>query len=230
VIENINFTNGAGVVVLHNNVIIRNCRINGTVSVGSEGGIRSGVVVQDCEFVGTDTGGLGGGISLYRYYVHGLRDSDFWRNPSNCTWESNYFEDILATSTTPHIDMVQWYWSRPADRITQVNFTVRGNRWNIRTDYQFENQVNAILFNDQAVTNITWEYNWMKSGGYVIRTDNVSNVQFNNNIWEDWGWGPILTHGGYSNIGFAGNQVWRNGTLQQFDKPPGANSDLWANS
>jgi hypothetical protein len=228
VIENLDFTGGAGILVLNNNVIIRNCRISGIISAGGEGAARTNVRAEDCEFFGTDTGGLGRGVSLYRCYVHGLRDSDFWRNPGDCTWEGNYFTDVYATGPTPHIDIIQWYWSNPAQRVSAANLTVRGNYWNIDNTYPYANQFNAILFNDMDMTNITWEDNWMKSGGYVIRNHvNSATVQINNNIFEGWGWGPMLQRNGYSDVGFSGNQVLRNGTLQPFEKPPGANSDLF---
>ena len=64
----------------------------------------------------------------------------------------------------------------------------------------------------------------------VIKDD--PSVQVNNNVWEASGFLPILVGmrpgQGYSNIGFSGNQVWLNGTLQPFEKPGGTNGDLFA--
>jgi hypothetical protein len=229
VIENVDWTvTGDNLVVLHDRVTVRNCRFRGNVTTGGEGAVRSGVTIEHCEFL--DAGGLGGGVSLYRCYVHGLRDADFWRNPSNCTWEGNFFEDFLATSTRPHIDIAQWYWSRKEQALTEANFTVRGNRWDIDNSYPLANQFNAILFNDQGLTHITWEYNWMKSGGYVIRNNaDDATVQINHNVWEGWGWGPIYVTG-YERIGFTGNRVVVNGRLVPFEKPPGTNSRLFQKS
>ena len=39
---------------------------------------------------------------------------------------------------------------------------------------------------------------------------------------------PPLLGPDYSNIGFTGNQVWPDGTLQPFEKPGGINGDLFA--
>jgi hypothetical protein len=39
----------------------------------------------------------------------------------------------------------------------------------------------------------------------------------------------MLQRNGYASVGFSGNQILLNGTLQPFEKPPGQNSDLFAN-
>jgi hypothetical protein len=237
VIENLDFV-GCGVQIRHANVIIRNCRFTGGfVRTDDVDALRPGCVVRDCEFVGC--GGYGRGVSLYRNYVHGIRDNDFWRNPADCTWEGNYFTDWYATSNQPHMDAAQWYWiSDTADKYA-LNFVVRGNYWDLDANYAYANQMNAVLFvqgnaGTELVTNVTIEYNWFKSGGYVIRlhAKDDASIQINYNIWEDWGWGPILGSStrpgqGIANIGFTGNQIWRNGTLQPFEKPGGANGDLF---
>jgi hypothetical protein len=243
VIENIDF-NGAGLTILHDNVTIRNCRFRGKDGayfwLGDSDAYRPGTVIEDCD-IGNCTGdnlGIGRGVSLYRNYVHGLRDTDFWRNPGDCTWEGNYFADWYATSDQPHMDAAQWYWSNNTADKYALNFTVRGNYWDLDTAYALRNQQNAVLFicgntGNELLTNVTVEYNWFKSGGYPIRlyAKNDASVQINHNVWEASGWGPILAGTragqGVTNIGFTGNQVRDGGTLEAFEKPGGTNGGLW---
>jgi hypothetical protein len=239
VIENGDFSGCLS--IRHKNVIIRNSVIRGYISSSGDacsGVDGSSVSIQDSELI--SAGGLGGGVSLYRNYIHQLRDADFWRNPYNAVWESNYFEDWVATSTTPHMDAIQWWWNT-ANPLADVNLVVRGNRWNIDNVYPLANQYNAILFmggNGPMQDNITWEYNWMKSGGYSLRMAGATGrLRINHNIFEGWGWGPVLYGEDYNvmrnnpNFEFIGNQVLSNSILLPFDKPcqmGGSNMNLFS--
>src|SRR5439155_1404508 len=126
--------------------------------------------------------------------------NDFWRNPADCTWEGNYFTDWYATSNQPHMDAAQWYWISPTADKGALHFVARGNYWDLDPNYPLANQMNAVLFlqgnaGTELLTDITVEYNWFKSGGYVIRlhAKDDPSVQVNHNVWEGWGWGPIQT-------------------------------------
>jgi hypothetical protein len=228
--------------VAHSNVTFRNCKfVNGGLFVTDTNGnlvedLRAaGTVAVDCEF--DNAGLLGRGLSMTRCHIYGLRNTDFARNVTDATWESCLFEDWYATSTDPHMDGLQYFWGGPV--VTQLNFTMRGCYFNLDTNYPLVNQQNAALFlcgnsGSEQLSHITVENNWFKCGGYPIRlyAKNDASIQINNNIWEDSGWGPILASNrpghGISNIGFSGNQIWVNGSLQPFEKPDGTNGDLWA--
>jgi hypothetical protein len=228
VIENSEFT--GCLTIRHKNVVIRNSKIRAAISTDPTapcGGVVSATArVENSEFFGQ--GGVGMGVSLYHNYIHGIRNDDFWRNPANATWEGNYFSDWIATSSEPHMDAIQWWWNDLSVAPTNVNLTVRGNNWDLDNTYPLANQMNAILFmggNAGVQTGITWEYNWMKSGGYVLRISG-SGVRVNNNIWEGWGWGPVDFLESYqemlsSDFQFTGNKIRKtpNGALEPFDKP-----------
>lgn len=229
--------------VAHANVTFRNCKfVNGGVVTTDENhnlveDLRAvGTVAENCDFQGSGT--FGRGISLKRCRIYGLRDTDFSRNPGDCFWESCYFDDWFASTTDAHMDAVQWYWGYPGVAPLRLNFAVRGCYFNIDPSYEYANQMNAVLFlcansGYELLTHITVEYNWFRSGGFVIRmfTKDDPSIQLNHNIWEGWGWGPILASRrpghGINNVGFTGNQIWLNGTLQPFQKPGGTNGDYW---
>jgi hypothetical protein len=227
-IENSEFT--GCLTIRHKNVVIRNSMIRATIStdpLSSCGGVNGATArIENSEFVGT--GGVGMGVSLYGNYIHGIRNDDFWRNPANAVWESNYFSDWIATSDGPHMDAIQWWWDDVSAAPANVNFTVRGNNWDLDNTYPFANAMNAILFmggNAGIQNGITWEYNWMKSGGYVLRLSG-NGVRVNYNVWEGWGWGPVDYLGSYqemlqTNFEFAGNKIRKTpgGALESFDKP-----------
>ena len=70
-----------------------------------------------------------------------------------------------------------------------------------------------------------------RRAGRPLFARNDASIQVNHNVWEQSGFLPIQVGRrpgqGYSNIGFTGNRVWRDGTLQPFEKPGGTNDDLF---
>jgi hypothetical protein len=241
VIENRHFTGRVN--VAHANVTFRNCKFDSDLwSTDANGDhspsvVNTGSLVVDCEF---DTAGfMGRGVSFTRCYFHSYRDTDVMRNVTDATFTSCYVEDWYATGTDAHMDFLQYRWGDwGVAPVSQLNLVFRGNYWNLNMGYAYQNQQNAVLWiaDDSSgglMANVTIEHNWFKSGGYPIRlfAKNDASIQVNHNVWEASGFLPILVGTrpgqGYSDIGFTGNRVWRDGTLQPFEKPGGANGDLF---
>lgn len=113
VIQNLNLT---GIIFLeHNNVIIRNCRINmnDVFGITSSGAIRTGSLIDHCEIIGQ--GGEQGGISCdgqnnleIRYCnIHG-QENGINIASDGMYIHDNYIHDLSGgTDADPHIDGIQ---------------------------------------------------------------------------------------------------------------------------
>jgi hypothetical protein len=238
VIQDINFTTtGTNLNIQHNNVVVSNCVFRGRVTVGGENTKRSGITISDSEFINAD--GLGGGVSLYRCYIHAFVDGDFWRNPGDCTWESCYCTDFVATSDVPHMDVIQWFWSAPQNGTWQAaNLVVQGCFFESDQLYSHNHQYNASIFSSDdngPITNWTARYNWFRVGGFGIRHEGPGACDgtqvIDNNLWlhDDGydGYAPIRVgpNVDYTLLNFSGNKIkFGSGAVQDFQKPPGTNS------
>ncbi len=249
-IENIHFIDCNINFYTNATVIVKNCTfIKHPVPFYTAPGYHPHVIVQDCDisWATPEANGeplregspcaAGYGISFYRNYIHASRNSDFAFQMQDAVYEGNYFTDIgtspdgAAREQGPHIDFFQWSGFDPVS----FNIDIHDNYFDLAYGNTPLAHVNAILFSVDA-TDIRFERNWIKGGdGYqMYLAAPATNVHVNDNTFMHWGYAPVLYRPGGLNgttwrdvLEFSHNSVLRDGTIQPFEVPPGANSDLF---
>jgi hypothetical protein len=152
------------VVITHNNVTIRRCRVTSDSFVGvliTSGG-ATGAIVEDCEILSDLSGGCKGvwvdgvansNATIRRCNIHTVEDA-VYLSGSHVTVADNYFHDLAAPPGDPHHDGVQL--------ASCTNVTITGNNLDLGTDI-------SSCFTTNETSSIVLDGNRMSSDGYVIR-------------------------------------------------------------
>jgi hypothetical protein len=202
VIENVSVT--GTITVRHNNVTIRNFRVDGNGAwypVVYEAG-RSGLVLEDGEVSDYDSAAVGGNFSDYTARRLDVHDShgDGLKADTNVLIESCWVHH-LGTAAGAHADGVQVS--------SGSHIVIRGNFFDMPSGVSGYAS-NAAVFTGRdfgPIDDVLVEGNWLNGGNYTLFIDATNVVVRDNLFGRDYQYGLRATYPG-SSYTWTNNRWW----------------------